>query len=87
MKHRFQVSRLKNVLVAYTWDRMELLQDLSFVLAVVINTLILVSYGLRSETSLLGEDPTYCVAFHVLVDLLACHSKLPLGCLRTDLVS
>lgn len=55
MQHRFAVSQIKNPIVAYTWDRMALLQDFSFVLAVIINLLILVGYGVKVSTESMGD--------------------------------
>lgn len=45
MRHRVAVSRSKNPLVAFIWDKMDLLQDFSFLLAIIINILILLGYG------------------------------------------
>ena len=59
MSHRYRISRIKNVLVASVWDRMASVQDFSFVLAFVINILILVAYGTDTGTDTLGEDPRW----------------------------
>ena len=57
MQHRFHVSKIKNPFIKYTWDKMAFLQDFSFLLAIIINLLILVAYGLKEATTALGDNP------------------------------
>jgi len=79
MQHRYSVSRMPNPLIRYTWDKMDPLQDFSFLLAIVINILILLAYGVKGPTADLGENPS----FKELVDDTFV-GKAPLGNYRTD---
>lgn len=45
MRHRYRVSQSKNPFVSAIWDKMSILQDVSFLLAIIINLLILLGYG------------------------------------------
>ena len=56
MQHRFRVSKIKNPIIKYTWDKMEFLQDFSFLLAVIINLLILTAYGVSKSTAELSTN-------------------------------
>jgi hypothetical protein len=49
MKHRYQLSRIK--VVSTLSDKIELLKDLSFVLAIVINLLLVLAYGVVTPTA------------------------------------
>jgi hypothetical protein len=55
-------SRVFVLQIRLLWSRVEFFQDLSFLLAIIINFLILLGYGTENDTSQFGNNPE-CVCF------------------------
>ena len=56
MLHRYKLSRIK--FVSFLSDKIEMLKDLSFFLAIVINILLVLAYGVVKPTEdYIQQDP------------------------------